>query len=88
LTYKVIYSEDAIKTLNKMDTTTSEMITSWVDKNLYRTDDPRRHGKALKGRFAGTWRYRVGDYRLFARIEDDRLIIFILEVRNRRSAYR
>jgi len=71
-----------------MDASVSGAIISWIDKNLVGTDDPRRHGKALTGEFAGFWRYRVGDFRIFAKIEDKRLVILILDVRNRRTAYR
>jgi len=31
------------------------------------------------------WRYRVGNYRILAKIEDDRITIMILEVGHRRS---
>jgi len=61
---------------------------SWIDKNLIGTDDPRRHGKLLTGEFAGIWRYRVGDFRMSAKIEDKRLVMLTLDVRNRRAAYR
>jgi mRNA interferase RelE/StbE len=33
------------------------------------------------------WRYRVGNYRILAKIEDDRIIIVILEVGHSRSIY-
>jgi mRNA interferase RelE/StbE len=71
-----------------MDAATSGTIVSWIDKNLVGTGDPRRNGKALAGEFAGVWRYRIGDFRILAKIEDKRLVILILDVRNRRNAYR
>jgi len=87
LTYEVVYTEDARRSLKKMDAAASGAIISWIDKNLVRTNDPRRSGKALAGALKGVWRYRVGDFRIFAKIEDRQLIILILEVRNRRNAY-
>jgi mRNA interferase RelE/StbE len=88
LTYDIVYSEDARKSLKKMDAATSGTIVSWIEKNLVGTDDPRRNGKAFTGEFKGVWRYRIGDFRIFAKIEDERLVIMVLDVRNRRSAYR
>ena len=85
--YKVVLTKGAIKSLEKMDPMTSGAIISWIEKNIDGTDDPRRRGKALAGEFAGVWRYRVGDFRIFAKIEDDRLVILVLDVRNRRNAY-
>jgi mRNA interferase RelE/StbE len=42
------------------------------------------HGAKL-GEF---WKYRVGDYRLIARIEDARVLILVPRVGHRREAYR
>ena len=86
--YEVFYTEDARRSLKKMDAIASGTIISWIEKNLVGTDRPRRDGKALTGDLAGVWRYRVGDFRIFAKIEDGRLIILILDVRNRRATYR
>lgn len=77
--YQVKFSEHAVKELKKLDKSTARVIKNWVLKNLVDTTDPRMHGKALTGNLKGIWRYRVGDYRLFAEIHDDKLIIFILK---------
>jgi len=37
--------------------------------------DPRSGGKALGGNFTGMWRYRVGNYRLICKIENDKILI-------------
>ena len=66
--YKVEFTESAVKQLKKLDKQTVRVIKNWVIKNLVNTPDPRLHGKALKGNLKGIWRYRVGDYRLFASI--------------------
>ena len=42
---------------------------------MVNTPDPRLHSKALKGNLRGIWRYRVGDYRLFATIREDVITI-------------
>ena len=69
--YRVEFSESTVKALKKLDRHTARVIKNWVVKNLVDCDDPRIHGKALKGNLSGIWRYRVGDYRLFADIHDD-----------------
>ncbi|MDU1415405.1 MAG: type II toxin-antitoxin system RelE/ParE family toxin [Veillonella sp.] len=61
---------------------------NWVVKNLVDCVDPRMHGKPLKGNLKGVWRYRVGDYRLFADIQDDKLVIFLFEVAHRKEIYK
>ncbi|MGN0581580.1 MAG: type II toxin-antitoxin system RelE/ParE family toxin, partial [Oscillospiraceae bacterium] len=36
---------------------------------------------------SGQWRYRIGDYRLIAEIQDSKVIILILEIGHRRDIY-
>ena len=36
----------------------------------------------------GLWRYRVGDYRIVASIEDDRFVVLVVTVGHRREVYR
>ena len=82
--YEVIYSESVKKQLKKLDKQTARIIKNWIEKNLINTIDPRTKGKPLKGNLKGIWRYRVGDYRIFAIIEDDKLVIFLFDIGHRR----
>ncbi|WP_288311051.1 type II toxin-antitoxin system RelE/ParE family toxin [uncultured Acidaminococcus sp.] len=86
--YQVRFSEHAVKELKKLDKQTARVIKNWVVKNLVDTTDPRQHGKSLTRNLKGVWRYRVGDYRLFAEIQDDVLIVFLFEIAQRREVYR
>lgn len=86
--YKVEYAESVLKELKKLDRQTARIIINWINKNLVDCRDPRQHGKALKGNLAGIWRYRVGDYRLFANIHDDIITIEIFEVGHRKEIYK
>ncbi|MBQ3537169.1 MAG: type II toxin-antitoxin system RelE/ParE family toxin [Clostridia bacterium] len=85
--YKVEFTERALKDLKKMDRHTASLILGWTRKNLEGCDDPRLHGKALVADKKGQWRYRVGDYRILAEIEDDKIIILILNIGHRREVY-
>lgn len=71
-----------------MRSTDSPHHQNWIIKNLVDTSDPRFHGKALKGNLKGIWRYRVGDYRLFAQIHDARVTVLIFEVGHRKEVYK
>lgn len=51
------------------------------------TGDPRIRGKALTGRLAGMWRYRIGDYRVICDIQDAKLVVLIVEVGKRDHIY-
>lgn len=86
--YRVEFTESAVKELKKLDKQTARVIKNWVVKHLVDTPDPRIFGKALTGNLKGVWRYRVGDYRLFADIADEVVTIEIFEVAHRREIYR
>jgi len=60
---------------------------SWIEENLAGCKDPRRIGKALHGDRAGTWRYRVGEYRVIAEIKDKELIITVIGIGSRKNIY-
>ena len=85
--YKVELSAAARKQLKKMDSTAQARIVNWLKTNLDGCENPRLHGKTLTGKWHGHWRYRVGDYRLIAKIFDDKLIIFVVKIDNRGDVY-
>ena len=86
--YEVIFTDSALKELKKLDKPVERVIKNWVVKTLVDCVDLRMHGKPLKGNLKGGWRYRVGDYRLFADIQDDKLVIFLFEVAHRKEIYK
>ena len=85
--YHVEFTAQAKKQLRKLDKYTASMILGWIRKNLEGCTDPRQHGKGLTANRTGQWRYRIGDYRLIAEIEDDRIIILILSIGHRKDIY-
>lgn len=85
--YKVEFTQRALKDIKKLDKQTAALILGWVRKNLEGCEDPRQHGKGLTANRSGEWRYRVGDYRLLAEIEDNVVSILILTVGHKRNVY-
>ena len=86
--YDLKYEARAVKQIKKLDPATRKLIKSWIEKNLFNTDNPRQHGKGLTGSLSQYWRYRVGDYRILAEINDAEIIIIIVEVGHRRDIYK
>lgn len=85
--YAVEYTPRAVKELKKLDKHTRALIFGWIEKNLVGCENPRQHGKGLTANRSGQWRYRVGDYRLLAEIQEDRIVILILTVGHRSEVY-
>ena len=85
MTYAVRYAKAALKSLQKLDRPIAAMLYAWVGKNPVGCTDPRAHGKALTANRSGLWRYRVGDCRLIAQIDDPAVTILMLEIGHRSS---
>lgn len=85
--FQVEYTKDVIKELKKMDKHTSSMIFAWIEKNLQGCQNPRQHGKALTANHSGKWRYRIGNYRLIANIQDEKVTILLLNIGHRKNIY-
>ena len=70
-----------------MDKATSALILGWIRKNIENCDDPRVHGKGLTANRSGQWRYRVGDYRIIAEIQDEKVLILVVNIGHRSEIY-
>lgn len=86
--YRVEYSRTAVKQFKKMDKRIVAFIVAYIEDKLQGCENPRVYGKSLQGNLHDKWRYRVGDYRILAKIEDSRLIIVVVEVGHRKDIYK
>ncbi|HGJ67591.1 TPA: type II toxin-antitoxin system RelE/ParE family toxin [bacterium] len=43
--------------------------------------------KKLKGEYKEIYRFRIGDYRLFYKISEETVIVFIIDIEPRKDAY-
>jgi mRNA interferase RelE/StbE len=79
----------AIRDLDKIAPPIAKRILLFLHERVATLDDPRSIGEALKGsKLGGYWKYRVGDYRIITKIEDDVLQVFVIKIGNRREVYR
>lgn len=89
MAWSVELSESADRELAKLDAQHRKRILKFLHARVAKLDDPRSLGEALHGsRLGEFWKYRVGDYRLIAKIEDDRLVVLVLRVGHRKEVYR
>lgn len=89
MTWKIEITASAKKELSKIDRLAARRILSFLSERVSPLEDPRSLGEALKGAKLGNfWKYRVGDYRIIADIEDKVMKILVVKVGNRREVYR
>jgi len=89
MAWTVELSAEADRQLSKLDTPQAKRILKFLYERVARLDDPRSLGQALHGSQLGEfWKYRVGDYRLICKLEDNRLVVLVLRLGHRREIYR
>jgi mRNA interferase RelE/StbE len=44
--------------------------------------------KKLKGKYKDIYRFRIGNHRLFYKVEEQKTIIFIIDIEKRQDAYK
>jgi mRNA interferase RelE/StbE len=85
--WRVEFDRDAARDLRKLGATAQSEILAYLRRRIATTDNPRRFGRPLAGELKGLWRYRVSDYRIVAKIEDDLFIVLVVTVGHRREVY-
>jgi len=88
LAWTANFDPRALKELEKLDRMAQRRIVKFLQERVLRRTDPRDLGKALTGDKAGLWRYRVSDYRLICRIDDEAERMLVLRLAHRKEAYR
>ncbi len=89
MAWRVELAESAAKQLRKLDPQVSRRILSFLRDRVAMLDDPRSIGEALRGKdFGDFWKYRVGDWRIIADLEDGVMLITVVRIGNRRDVYR
>ena len=89
MAWKIELSDTAARELDRLDPPQSKRILKFLNERVAPLQNPRSIGQALRGSELGEfWKYRVGNYRLICRIEDDRLIVLVLPIGHRREIYR
>jgi len=76
-----------VKELATLDKPLQHQVIAYLD-TVAELDDPRQKGKALVGELRGYWRYRIGDYRVIAVIEDAQVSVIAITVGHRSRIYR
>ena len=86
---RIEFERSAERELDRLDREAVARILRFLRDRLSPLDDPRSLGEALKGsRLGGLWKYRVGDYRIIAAIDDATVRVVVVRIGHRRAIYR
>jgi mRNA interferase RelE/StbE len=81
--YKIIFVKRAIKDLDNLNEDVKEKIK---EKLKVLMSDPTSNSKKLSNPIIGSYRFRVGDYRVIFDIDKDKVVI--LRIGNRKDIYK
>lgn len=89
MVWRVELDPAAERELSKLDPQVARRILVFLHDRVAVLDNPRSIGEALKGaKLDEFWKYRVGDYRVIANIEDGAVRILVVRIGHRREIYR
>jgi mRNA interferase RelE/StbE len=89
MAWTIEFAQSAARQLRKLDPQIARRILAFLRDRVAPLDDPRSIGEALRGKELGDfWKYRVGDWRIIADIDDGVLLITVVRLGNRRDIYR
>ena len=84
--WRIETSIDFDRSLSKLDKSVARKIVAYLEE-VVTLEDPRQRGKGLTAERRGYWRYRIGDYRVIAKIDHGRLVVIALDAVHRSRAY-
>ncbi|MGI5099432.1 type II toxin-antitoxin system RelE/ParE family toxin [Treponema vincentii] len=87
MAYKIEFEAQALAEFSNLDGAVKKQIRKYIDK-LAEREDPRTLGEPLQSNLSMFWKYRVGDYRLVAEIQDEKLVVLMLVIAHRRVVYK
>lgn len=89
MAWRIEFESRALKELESLDPPARRRIIDFLRQRVAPLADPRAIGEALHGPVLGRfWKYRVGDYWIVCRIEDQSIMVLVLRVGHRREIYR
>ena len=86
--YHVDIRKKARKAIRKLDKVIRDRVMDFIENKLEGCENPRFDGRNLVDFPNANWRYRVGDYRILADIQDDKIIILVVDVDKRNDVYK
>lgn len=83
MNYEIIYTKRATRDISKLDQGVRQRIGETLERYA---EAPLSYARKMVNPFLGTYRFRIGDYRVIFDIEGNKLVI--LRIGHRREIYR
>ena len=84
MSWHIDFDDKAKKNFDKLDHSIRQRILSYLNRIR---NHPLSYAEMLAGGFAGLYKFRVGDYRLIAKIEENKMTVLVVKIGHRRDVY-
>ena len=88
MAWKIEFDSEAENDLKKIDREIQRRILRYLRERIATEKDPRRFGAPLRRELSGLWKYRLGDYRIICRIEEKKVVVYVIRVGHRKEIYK
>ena len=89
MAWQIEFDPDTLKDLRKLDKPIQIRLVGFLRIRVSSLTNPRDIGEALSGQRLGSyWKYRVGDWRIVCDIQEQKILVRVLRIGNRREVYR
>ena len=85
--FQIAETKTFVKTKKKIDDKIYNKIVQIVYPQLRKNPFFGTNIKKLKGNLEGYYRYRIGSYRLFYLIDNERVLVAIVDLQHRQKSY-
>ena len=86
---QIEFDPGALDDLKKPGRPIQARLLGFLRSRVASLENPRSIGEALSGaRLGSYWKYRVGDWRIVCDIQDQRIVVRVLRIGNRRDVNR
>ena len=80
--YEIIFSDNAVKELKKLDSTTKQRIINALERIRIRPEQYVQRLVAVQG-----YKLRIGDYRVLLDIQNKQMLFFVIKIAHRKNVY-
>jgi mRNA interferase RelE/StbE len=86
--FLIAQTKEFEKNIKKLDTKIYTKIKNIVYPQLKKNPFYGTNIKKLKGEYEGVYRYRLGNYRLFYVVDNNKIIVIVTAISHRQNAYK
>lgn len=88
MTWRIEFTVQAARDMRRLGHGERARILDFLENRVAPLEQPRQLAKRLSGSDEEIWRFRVGNYRILSRIDDETISVLVLAAGHRSRIYR